>query len=62
MKKVFFRLTGLAILAAAGWGGYRLYKQTISERLDTIGPNLHSLFRSAISCARQARAGTTNIN
>ncbi|MGH2441815.1 MAG: glutamyl-tRNA reductase [Chloroflexota bacterium] len=23
-----------------------------------LGPNLHSLFRSAISCARQARAGT----
>lgn len=28
------------------------------QRLGTIGPNLHSLFRSAISCARQARAGT----
>lgn len=28
------------------------------QRLQTIGPNLHSLFRSAISCARQARAGT----
>lgn len=25
---------------------------------ETIGPNLHSLFRSAISCSRQARAGT----
>lgn len=24
----------------------------------TVGPNLHSLFRTAISCARQARAGT----
>src|SRR5262249_61362261 len=35
MKKVIFRLTGLAILAGAGWGGYRLYKQ-IPERLDTI--------------------------
>jgi glutamyl-tRNA reductase len=30
----------------------------IGQRLDTIGPNLHSLFRSAIKCARQARAGT----
>src|SRR5947209_2130771 len=30
----------------------------IAERTGTIGPNLHSLFRSAISCARQARAGT----
>lgn len=29
-----------------------------AERLQTIGPNLHSLIRSAISCARQARAGT----
>jgi glutamyl-tRNA reductase len=29
-----------------------------AQRLDTIGPNLHALFRSAISCARQARAGT----
>ncbi|MBV9281629.1 MAG: glutamyl-tRNA reductase [Chloroflexi bacterium] len=29
-----------------------------AQRLGTIGPNLHSLFRSAISCARQARAGT----
>lgn len=28
------------------------------QRLETIGPNLHALFRSAISCARQARAGT----
>lgn len=28
------------------------------QRSGTIGPNLHSLFRSAISCARQARAGT----
>jgi hypothetical protein len=35
MKKALFRLTGLAILAAAGWGGYRLYKE-IPERLDTI--------------------------
>jgi glutamyl-tRNA reductase len=25
----------------------------------TVGANLHSLFRSAVSCARQARAGTT---
>ena len=30
----------------------------VGQRLGTIGPNLHSLFRSAISCARQARAGT----
>jgi glutamyl-tRNA reductase len=30
----------------------------IAERAGTVGPNLHSLFRSAISCARQARAGT----
>lgn len=29
-----------------------------AQRLGTIGPNLHALFRSAISCARQARAGT----
>jgi glutamyl-tRNA reductase len=29
-----------------------------SQRLTTVGPNLHSLFRAAISCARQARAGT----
>src|SRR3954454_21626306 len=35
MKKVIFRLTGLAILAGAGWGGYRLYKQ-IPERTDQI--------------------------
>lgn len=30
----------------------------LGERAGTVGPNLHSLFRSAISCARQARAGT----
>ena len=30
-----------------------------AQRLGTIGPNLHSLFRSAVSCARQARSGTT---
>jgi HlyD family secretion protein len=35
MKKVIFRLIGLAILAGAGWGGYRLYKE-IPERMDTI--------------------------
>jgi len=29
-----------------------------AQQLGTIGTNLHSLFRSAISCARQARAGT----
>lgn len=28
------------------------------QRLGSVGPILHSLFRSAISCARQARAGT----
>lgn len=28
------------------------------QRLGTVGPILHTLFRSAISCARQARAGT----
>ena len=28
------------------------------QRLGGIGTNLHTLFRSAISCARQARAGT----
>jgi glutamyl-tRNA reductase len=35
-------------------------KETLefAQRLGTIGPNLHSLFRAAISCARQARAGT----
>lgn len=30
----------------------------MAQELGTIGPNLHALFRSAISCARQARAGT----
>jgi len=35
MKKAIFRLAGLAILAGAGWGGYRLYKQ-IPERMDSI--------------------------
>ncbi|HEX8919488.1 MAG TPA: glutamyl-tRNA reductase [Chloroflexota bacterium] len=29
-----------------------------AQRQGTIGANLHALFRSAISCARQARAGT----
>jgi glutamyl-tRNA reductase len=29
-----------------------------AQRLEALGPNLHSLFRAAISCARQARAGT----
>jgi glutamyl-tRNA reductase len=29
-----------------------------TQRLGTAGPNLSSLFRAAISCARQARAGT----
>src|SRR3954468_7479130 len=35
MKKVIFRLSGLVILAAAGWGGDRLYKQ-LPERTDQI--------------------------
>jgi len=35
MKKALFRLTGLALLAGAGWGGYRLYKQ-IPTRTDLI--------------------------
>jgi glutamyl-tRNA reductase len=30
----------------------------LAERAGAIGPNLHALFRSAIACARQARAGT----
>jgi glutamyl-tRNA reductase len=30
----------------------------IAESAGSVGPNLHSLFRSAIACARQARAGT----
>lgn len=29
-----------------------------AQQLGTVGANLHSLFRSAIACARQARAGT----
>jgi len=29
-----------------------------AQRLGAMGANLHALFRSAISCARQARAGT----
>ena len=35
MKKVIFRLFGLAILVAAGWGGYRLFKQ-LPERQETM--------------------------
>ncbi len=35
MKKAIFRLFGLAILVAAGWGGYRLFKQ-LPERQETI--------------------------
>src|SRR5450631_3133153 len=35
MKKAFFRLFGLALLASAGYGGYRLYKQ-LPERTDSI--------------------------
>lgn len=30
----------------------------LAQTSGTIGPNLHSLFRSSVSCARQARAGT----
>jgi glutamyl-tRNA reductase len=30
----------------------------LAEAAGAIGPNLHALFRSAIACARQARAGT----
>lgn len=29
-----------------------------AQSVETVGPKLHSLFRSAISCSRQARAGT----
>src|SRR5690349_12351650 len=35
MKKAIFRIIGLAILAAAGWGGYRFYKQ-LPARTDSI--------------------------
>jgi HlyD family secretion protein len=35
MKKAIFRLFGLAILVAAGWSGYRLFKQ-LPERQETI--------------------------
>jgi multidrug resistance efflux pump len=35
MKKAIYRLIGLAILAGAGYGGYRLYKQ-LPERTDSI--------------------------
>ncbi|MBZ5575653.1 MAG: HlyD family efflux transporter periplasmic adaptor subunit [Acidobacteriia bacterium] len=35
MKKVFIRLFGLAVLAVAGWGGYRFVKQ-LPERQDQI--------------------------
>jgi HlyD family secretion protein len=35
MKKVIYRLIVLAILAGAGWGGYRFYKQ-MPTRLDSI--------------------------
>jgi glutamyl-tRNA reductase len=30
----------------------------IAQTSETVGANLHSLFRSSVSCARQARAGT----
>jgi multidrug resistance efflux pump len=35
VKKVIYRLVGLAILVGVGWGGYRLYK-TLPERQDSI--------------------------
>src|SRR2546426_2583503 len=35
MKKVIFRLAIVAVLGAAGWGGYRYYKQ-MPERQDSI--------------------------
>jgi multidrug resistance efflux pump len=35
MKKAIYRLFGLAILVAAGWGGYRFVKQ-LPERQETI--------------------------
>jgi Barrel-sandwich domain of CusB or HlyD membrane-fusion len=35
MKKAILRLFGLAILVAAGWGGYRFFKQ-LPERQETI--------------------------
>jgi multidrug efflux pump subunit AcrA (membrane-fusion protein) len=35
MKKAIFRLIGLAILAGAGWGGYRFFKQ-LPERQEQI--------------------------
>ncbi len=31
----------------------------IAQTAGTVGPNLHALFRAALSCARQARAATT---
>jgi glutamyl-tRNA reductase len=30
----------------------------LGQASGTVGPNLHALFRSSVSCARQARAGT----
>ncbi len=35
MKKAIYRLIGLAILAGAGWYGYRFYK-SFGERTDTV--------------------------
>ncbi len=35
MKKVLFRLVGLAVLAGAGWGGYTFFKQ-LPERQEQI--------------------------
>ncbi|MDE3166150.1 MAG: hypothetical protein KGN36_10110, partial [Acidobacteriota bacterium] len=35
MKKAIFRVLVLAVLAGAGWGGYKYYK-SLPERQDTI--------------------------
>jgi HlyD family secretion protein len=35
MKKVIFRLIGVAVLAGAGWGGYSLYK-SLPDKQETI--------------------------
>src|SRR5215471_7129392 len=35
MKKVIFRLIGVAILAGAGWGGYSLYK-SLPDKQETV--------------------------
>src|SRR3954451_14314263 len=35
MKKVIYRLLGLAILAGAGWGGYSYYR-SLPDRQETV--------------------------